>query len=149
MQTARTFGSPDRNLTERTIHDRRLCMEVHLLGRICDRAHMMWILPSPVLVRCIFHSFGIQVVHHPVKFALPQLFKPFSMSKPFDQRRTDSVVNSDKHSAIPCFSQRIVAVTPQRPHLRTVVRTVNGGSNIAPAILLLFPSFPLFAFLFI
>ena len=59
--------------------------------------------------------------------------KPSSVSKQSDGGWTDRIVEPYESAAEEAFRQKLVAVAPQRPHLRAVIGAVNRRGYIAAA----------------
>ena len=89
------------------------------------------ILPLSVLIRRVRHALIVEFFNHTVEFPSPCFSEPFCFPEPFDKRGAYRVICTDKRSAVPRCAERIVAITAQRPNLRTIIRTVNTGGDIA------------------
>ena len=82
------------------------------------------------MIGCAFNTLLIEELYHMVEPAFPKLFEPCSIAEPADKRGTDGVIDIDERPAIPRFSQRAVAETPQCPDLRTVVGPIDTGCDV-------------------
>ena len=87
-----------------------------------------------ILVRRIFNAVGVQICHHAVEFALPHFLEPICVAEPFNKRGADCIIGADKCTTIPSFCKSVVTITAKCPDLRAIIRAVNCGGNIAPAV---------------
>lgn len=95
---------------------------------------LLHILPILIVVRCAFNALCVQVSNHVVETASPHLLEPCAVTEPLYQCGADSVIDVDECAAIPCFRERVVAETAERPDLRAVVGAVNDRCNVAAAL---------------
>ena len=83
-----------------------------------------------IFIRGIANSFCFQFCNNSVKHRPADFFEPFCAAKQFHQSRTDCIIEANQSLSVPSFREKAVAKTAEYPHLRTVVRTVNGSSHV-------------------
>ena len=96
----------------------------------------IFMLPGLVLVGRWWNTFFLQIGDHAVQPGFPKALKPLCFTKPVYQFGTYCIIETDKQTAKGCFRQVEIAVTTQGPNLRTIVRAVDSGCNIAAAAFL-------------
>ena len=89
--------------------------------------------PVTILIRRVLNADVVKLFHLSIKLSLPHFLEPSCSAKPFHQSRADRIVEADKNPTVPCLGEYIVTVPPQRPYLRTIIRTIHSGSDIASA----------------
>ena len=89
------------------------------------------LLPVVVLIGRVLKAFGSAFGNESIKAASPHLLEPVGFSKPLNQGRTDGVVGLDESATSNGLGQFVVAETAQRPNLRAIIGTVDGGCYIA------------------
>lgn len=104
----------------------------HFLRRVALTGSFLFLVPPRfILVRCILHTFPIQLAHHPVQHPAPHLLEPPGIPEPPDNGGAGGVVSADERSSKCAFAQSIVPEPPQGPDLGAVVGAVDAGGNVA------------------
>ena len=99
-------------------------------GLLVLRRHDFHAVPS-VLIGCIRNAFSIQIRDKAIQSLFPMGAEPLTVSKPFNKRRADSIIYTNKYAPRYASLQFRITETPQRPDSRTIIRAVNTGRNVA------------------
>ena len=90
-----------------------------------------------ILIWAILIPLLVQFLHHEVKPIFAKGLESGFLSKPFYKSGTYGIIRFDKSSSVPRLRELFVSVSPERPHLRAVIRPVDTGGDIAIPLFLL------------
>lgn len=144
MPTLKSLRTSRRRCNNRQKRESRLSFLIHPFNRVeqpsCApaahsglralRRHDFHAVPS-VLIGRIRNAFSIQIHDKAIQSLFPMGAEPLTAPKPFNKRRADSIVYTNKHAPRSTFLQFRVTETPQRPDSWAIIRAVNAGRNVA------------------